>query len=302
MNPLAIVGPTGVGKTATAVEVCRRSGGEIVSIDSRQIFRGLEICSNAPTPEELRGVRCHLVGCFDVGERINAARYVGMARPIVDALVLAGRLPVLTAGTGLYLKALLEDLDLGGHPADPALRVRLEREAERDLPGLHRRLAALDPQAAARVDSANPVRVVRATELALRRQRGDAVTAARARPLQAVKVGLTAPRAQLYEWIEARVDRMLTRGWSGEIGALLDSGADLSRSSFSSIGVHEMVAFVRGEKALAALREAIVKRTRNYAKRQLTWFGSDAEVNWLDVTQHPGSDIVDAILELLEQR
>jgi tRNA dimethylallyltransferase len=302
MNPLAIVGPTGVGKTAVAVEVCRRAGGEIVSIDSRQVFRGLEICSNAPTPGELRGVRCHLVGCLEVGERIDAQRYVRMARPVVDALVLEGRQTVLTAGTGLYLKALLEGLDLGGHPADPALRAQLETQAVLDLSGLFRRLSALDPGAASRVDAANPGRVVRATELALRRQRGDVPAPATATPLAAIKVGLTAPRAQLYEWIEARADRLLAKGWSGEIEALLDSGADLSRSAFSSIGAREMVAFVRGEMLLAALREAIVRRTRNYAKRQLTWYRADREVRWLDVTRYSGSDIVDAILELLEQR
>jgi tRNA dimethylallyltransferase len=301
INRLAIVGPTGVGKTAAAVEVCRRTGGEIVSIDSRQVFRGLEICSNAPTPEELRGVRCHLVGSLEVGERIDAQRYVDMARPIVDSLVLAGRLPVLTAGTGLYLKALLDGLDLGGYPADPPIRATLEAEAERDLPRLHRRLAELDPEAAARVDAANPVRLVRATELALRRQRGDAATPAPTTSLAVVKVGLTAPRAQLYQWIEARADDMLALGGVGEIEALLDSGADLSRSAFSSIGAVEMVAFTRGQMPLTVLREAIVRRTRNYAKRQLTWFRSDPEVHWLDVTQHPGSDIVDAILKVLEQ-
>src|ERR1700682_5882268 len=187
INALAIVGPTGVGKTAAAVEVCRRIDGEIVSIDSRQVFPGLDTCSNAPTPEELRGVRGHLVSCLEVGERIDAARYVGMARPIVDALVLEGRLPVLTAGTGLYLKALLEGLALGGHPADPDLRAQLEAEAERDLARLHGRLAAVDPEAAARIDAANPVRLVRATELALRRQRGDTATPAPARSLAAVK-------------------------------------------------------------------------------------------------------------------
>lgn len=298
INPLAIVGPTGVGKTATAVGVCLRTGGEIVSIDSRQVFRGLEVCSNAPTPEELRGVRCHLVGCLEVGERVDAARYVAMARPIVDALVVERRLPVLTAGTGLYLKALLEGLDLGGHPSDPTLRARLEAEAERGLRRLHRRLAALDPEAAARVDAANPARVVRATELALRRRRGDTAVPAGPAPLAAVKVGLTAPRAQLYERIEARADQMLERAWNGEIRALLDSGADLGRSAFSSIGAREMVAFTRGEISRSSLREAIVRRTRNYAKRQLTWFRADPEVRWLDVTRYQGSDIVDAILTL----
>lgn len=296
--PLALIGPTGVGKTAVAASVCRRTGGEIVSTDSRQVYRGLEICSNAPTPAELGGVTCHLVGCLEVGDKIDAARYVALARPIVDRLMADGGGVVLTAGTGLYLTALLDGLDLGGHPADPELRAELELEAEADLAGLHRRLAGLDPEAASRVDSNNPVRLVRATELATRRARGDQAVAGPS-PLRVVKVGLDAPREQLYEWIEARTDRMLARGWAQEVERLIDSGADLSNSAFSSIGLREMVAFVRGEESMVAVRAAIVKRTRNYAKRQLTWFRADPEVRWLDVTRYEDSDIVEPILELL---
>lgn len=298
MVPLVIVGPTGVGKTAVAVEVCHRAGGEIVSIDSRQVYRGLEICSNAPTTAELRGVRCHLTGCLEMGERIDAARYASMARPVIDGLLERARRPVLTAGTGLYLRALLEGLDLGGLPADPALRSELEQAAAKDLPGLHHRLAALDAGAAAAVDSSNPVRVVRAMELAVRRERGDAPSPPVAGPLAAVKVGLSAPRARLHSWIEARVDRMLAGGWKQEVEALLDSGADLSGNAMSSIGLYEMVALAKGMKSVESVRAAVIARTRNYAKRQLTWFRADPEVRWLDVTAYRGSDIVEAILEL----
>jgi tRNA dimethylallyltransferase len=298
MTPLAIVGPTGVGKTAVAAAVSARSGGEIVSIDSRQVYRGLEICSNAPTGDELGGVRCHLVGCLEVGEKLDAARYVGLAGPIINDLRHQGRLPVLTAGTGLYLRALLEGLDLGGHPADPVLRTELEAQAEQDLGGLHRRLADLDPEAAARVGHTNPARLVRAAELALRRLRGDQATAAAWPPLTVIKIGLTAPRAQLYQWIEARTDQMLSRGWRAEVESLLDTGTDLSSTALSSIGLREMAACIQGRVSMEEVRGAIVKRTRNYAKRQLTWFRADPQVRWLDVTRYSESDIVEAILEM----
>ncbi len=298
---LAIVGPTGVGKTTVAAQVAAGIGGEIVSVDSRQVFRGLEICSNAPTTKELGGVRCHLVGCLEPGEKLDAARYVGLARPIIDDLRSHGRLPLLTAGTGLYLKALLEGMDLGGHPADPQLRAELEDEAERDLGGLHGRLAGIDPEAAERVEPTNPMRVVRATELALRRQRGDQPEAAGWGPLAAIKVGLTAPRAQLYEWIETRTDRLLSRGWEAEVEALLDTGVDLSSTALSSIGLREMANHIQGRASTETVRAAIIKRTRNYAKRQLTWFGADPEVRWLDVTRYSESDIVEPILGMLER-
>jgi tRNA dimethylallyltransferase len=299
---VAIVGPTAVGKTAVAVELCRRAGGEIVSFDSRQVYKGLEICSNAPTAADLKGVRCHMVARFPVGRRVDAAGYVSLARPILEGLLAAGRPAVLTAGTGLYLKALLDGLDLGGHGADPKLRSALEAEAQANLAALHRRLAELDPKAAATVDPANPVRVVRAIELATRRGRGDRRTTRTAPALEATKVGLHAPRAQLYAWIDARLDAMLAAGWMAEIEALLDSGVSLSGTALSSIGVRELVEVAAGRLRLEAAREAIAKRTRNYAKRQLTWFRADAEVTWLDVTEFTGSDIVDAIQRLIETR
>jgi tRNA dimethylallyltransferase len=299
---VAIVGPTAVGKTAVAVELCRRNGGEIVSFDSRQIYRGLEICSNAPTGRDLRGVRCHLTGEIPIGSKVDAALYVGMARPIVEDLVAAGRPAVLTSGTGLYLKALLEGLDLGGHASDPGLRRRLDAQARVNLGALHQRLVRLDPGAAAKVDNSNPARVVRAVELALRRQRGDRATSKAVPALAATKIGLQAPRSRLYEWIDARLDMMLAAGWMAEIEALVRSGVAISGTALSGIGVRELADVVAGRLELEVARAVIAKRTRNYAKRQLTWFRADPQVRWLDVTQFTGSDIVEAILDLSEKR
>jgi len=284
------------------VELCRRIDGEIVSIDSRQVYRGLEICSNAPSAEELRGVRCHLVGVMEPGQKIDAAAYVAMARPIVESMALDSRTAVLTAGTGLYLKALLDGLDLGGHPADGVLRRGLEAQARSDLGALVDQLAEMEPETASRIDRANPVRVVRAIELATIR-RGKALPATLVgRPIVAVKIGLTAPRSLLYEWIDARVDHMLASGWLAEVRALGGSGATLSRAALSSIGVRELVEVAARRMAPEVARAAIAQRTRNYAKRQLTWFRADPEVHWLDVTRFSGSDIVEAIVELIEKR
>ncbi len=298
---VAIVGPTAVGKTRIAVELCRRIGGEIVSIDSRQVYRGLQICSNAPTVEELRGVRCHLVGVLEPGQTIDAAAYVVLARPIVDSLAAQSRTAVLTAGTGLYLKALLEGLDLGGHPVDSELRRGLEAQARINLGALVDQLAEIEPDTASRIDRANPVRVVRAIELAtIRRTQARPATPA-APPIAAVKIGLTAPRALLYEWIDSRVDHMLASGWLDEVRALGDAGTEIGRAALSSIGVSELVEVAANRMTPEAARRAVAQRTRNYAKRQLTWFRADPEVHWLDVTRFSGSDIVEAIVELTKK-
>lgn len=299
---MAIVGPTAVGKTRIAVELCLRNGGEIVSVDSRQVYRGLQICSNAPTSAELAGIRCHLVGVMEPGQRVDAALYVAMAWPIVESLRARSRPAVLTAGTGLYLKALLDGLDLGGHPADGDLRRALEDEARVDLGALVDRLAAIELETAARIDTANPVRVVRAMELAMIRIRRDRLAIETLDPIAAVKIGLTAPRATLYGWIDERVDHMLASGWLDEVRALGEAGQDLGRAALSSIGVRELLEVAAGRMALEVARGAIARRTRNYAKRQLTWFRSDPEVHWLDVTRFTGSDIVEAISELVELR
>jgi tRNA dimethylallyltransferase len=298
------VGPTGVGKTVVAVEVCRALGGEILSIDSRQVFRGIEVVSNAPTAAELKGVACHLVGVLEPLGRVNAARYVALAQPILDRVRLDGRLPVLTAGTGLYLKALLEDLPLGGVTPDAEERARLEAWAADDLPGLLDELRRLEPGAAAAVDPHNPVRVVRQVELARARRATGAIAAdlPSARPVAAIKVGLAAPREVLYRWIEARVDKMLERGWREEVEALLAQGIDPHREAFSGIGVAEMADVVLGRRNLADARSAIAQKTRNYAKRQMTWFRADPEIEWVDVTALTGSDIVERVATMLKPR
>jgi tRNA dimethylallyltransferase len=298
---LAILGPTGIGKTAVAVEVCRAHQGEIISIDSRQVFRGIEVASNAPTADELGGVRCHLVGVLDPGARIDAARYTALARPLLAQLRIDGTLAALTAGTGMYLKALLDDLPLGGVTPEPAARARLETRAAANLPSLVDELRGLDPAAAARIDSRNPARVVRAVELA-RARAAAAVPKATPRPIAAIKVGLTAPREALYAAIDARVDRMLERGWREEVERLLAEGVDPRRQAFSGIGVAEMAEVIDGRTSLEAARAAIAQRTRNYAKRQLTWFRAEGGVTWFDVTVLTVSDIVERISKMLAVR
>jgi tRNA dimethylallyltransferase len=286
-----------VGKTALAVDLCLAAGGELISVDSRQLYRGVEIGSNAPTAAELRGVPAHLVGVLEVTEKVDARRFVVLAEAALAAVEQRAALPVLTAGTGLYLRALLDGYDLGGLPADPALRAELEAAAAGDLPALAERLRGADPQA--RVEPTNPVRVVRALELAILRRRGLTPETARRPPRPAVKVGLTAPREVRWAWIEARADAMLARGLVAEVERLLQAGVDPRAQALRGIGLAEVAGHLRGEISLEEARDRMVVNTRAYAKRQLTWFRADPEVRWFDAGAEERSDIVEVILEML---
>ena len=283
-----------------AVELARRLGGEVVSFDSRQVYRGIEVCSNAPTAAELDGVRLHLVGVLEPAAQVTAASYVEMARRAVSGLA-PGVVPVFTAGTGMYLKAYLEGLDLGGMGAVSGLREQLEADAERDLPALARRLTALSPDLAAQTDLHNPVRVVRRLELlwaaalAGEEQR-DGAPGGR---VDAVKVGLRVAAAEVERAIIARIDRMLAGGWRDEVEALLRLPDPPSSQVLNSIGVAEMAAHVRGEISEAEMRSMVLLRTRQYAKRQRTWFRGDREVRWIDAGNKPATDIVATVVEML---
>jgi tRNA dimethylallyltransferase len=283
-----------------AVAVAERLGGEIISFDSRQVYRGVAVCSNAPETAELHGVPMHMVERLEPHEPLTAARYVAMARD-ATATIAPGRRQVLTAGTGMYLKAYLEDLDLGGMGAVPGLREQLEEDARRDLPALARRLEELSPELAAQTDLQNPVRVVRRMELlwaaAMAQDAGDQGPTG-ARRIDAVKVGLRVSAALLEERIVARIEEMLTRGWRSEVETLLHRLPAPAPQILKSIGVAEMAAHLRGEMDEAEMRAVVHLRTRQYAKRQRTWFRADPEVRWIEADR-PVSDIVADILEML---
>jgi tRNA dimethylallyltransferase len=292
-----------VGKTAVAVAVAREVGGEIISFDSRQVFHGVEVCSNAPSEADLEGIPAHLVGRLDPSEEVTAAGYREMGRAAAAGIP-EGRRPILTAGTGMYLKAYLDNLDLGGIGAVRGLREQLEAEAAADLPGLARRLRELSPALAAATDLRNPVRVVRRMELlwaatlAPDVQAGPGGRRARGR-VEALKVGLRAPVPTLEAWIRARTGRMLATGWQAEVERLLERSPAPSRQVMKSIGVAEMAAHLRGRLGEKEMVESVDVRTRQYAKRQRTWFRADPEVRWIDTGNKKTSDIVEIILEML---
>jgi tRNA dimethylallyltransferase len=281
---VAIVGPTASGKSALGVRLAEQLGGEVVACDSTQLYRGFDIGTAKPSPSERRGVPHHLMDVLSPQEEATAGGYRQLALSVLDGFRQRKRLPIFTAGTGLYLRALLEGLaDVPQRSEE--LRERLRASMEEHPPGhLHRILKRLDPEAARKIAPADEQKLIRAVEVCvLTRKPVSEVLRAGRTPLEAwhvLKVGLMPPREKLNERIRVRIDTMLEQGWMREVQALLDNGLSEDSKPFDFIGYRELRAVLRGEIALEAAREAIQQATRRYAKRQLTWFRREQGVRW----------------------
>ncbi len=282
--PVYLVGPTGVGKTAAALALADRTPLEIVSADSMQVYRGLDILSAKPTREERARVPHHLVDILDVTETFSAAEFKRLAEDAIAAIQGRGTLPLVVGGTGLYVKALADGL-FDGPEASSDVRQQLLAEAETRGPeALHARLAGVDPAAAARIATNDLRRVVRALEVyeTTRRPISEQQTEWQ-RPRACLMLGLHMPRAMLYRRIEERVGAMFEAGAVEEVRRLVEAGIEQSATAMQAIGVAEIIALLRGERTLDETKHAVKGNTRRYAKRQLTWFRKDARIQWYDV-------------------
>jgi tRNA dimethylallyltransferase len=282
---VAIVGPTASGKSSLGVWLARKFGGEVLACDSTQVYRGFDIGTAKPTAEEREGVPHHLLDLVDPAFPFTAGEYRLRAVAVLEELRQRSRLPILTVGTGLYLRALLEGL--ADAPArSEELRARLEARADaHSLQYLHRVLRRLDPEAAGRIGRRDRPKLIRAIEVCLLTGRPltEIHQAGRARleGYSPIKIGLQPPRAALYDRIERRVHTMLERGWLDEVAGLIRSGVPPTAKPFDFIGYSELRAHIEGTITFAAARKAISQATRHYAKRQLTWFRKEPLVHWL---------------------
>ena len=281
---VAIVGPTASGKSALALRAAEMLGGEIVSADSRQVYRGLDVGTAKPTRAERESVPHHLIDVVDVGERYDVARYQRDARAAVAEIERRGRRPIVAGGTGLYVRALLDGLALSALPADPDVRAGLEEAAASGGgAALHRRLAELDPDAAARVDARNVRRVIRYLEIALlvgppsRTQTHD-------EPVPAVRIGLAPPRGYLDACIEKRTRAMIEHGVLEEAAMLRARALDPRLPSLTAHGYVHWIAHLEGQIDLETAVARTVRDTRAYARRQMTWFRRDPAIRWVDPT------------------
>jgi len=293
MNPgtcelplVAVVGPTASGKSTLGVWLAEQFGGEVLACDSTQLYRGFDIGTAKPGLKERRGIPHHLVDVLTPSEEATAGGYWQMALAVLDDLRRRGRVPILTVGTGLYLRALLEGLaDVPQRSEE--LRARLRASAEEHAAGyLHRLLERLDLEAAGKIAVGDEQKLIRAIEVCvLARKPVSEVHRTGRTPLagwRPLKIGLKPPREALYERIHARTDVMLEQGWMDEVRGLMDSGRPEHAKPFDFIGYRELREVLHGRKKPEDARAAIQLATRRYAKRQLTWFRKESGVHWFE--------------------
>ncbi|MGV8082599.1 MAG: tRNA (adenosine(37)-N6)-dimethylallyltransferase MiaA [Coriobacteriia bacterium] len=284
---VAVVGPTAVGKTSFAEKLAVLSGGEIVSADSMQVYRGMDIGTAKPPVEERR-VPYHCLDIADPREAYSAALFQRAARSAIAGIAARGRVPVVVGGTGLYVRAALDALDFApGDSTSPERRAYERFAAENGPEALHALLQERDPGSAAVIHPNNVRRVIRALEFA---DKGESYAETRSRftvrrsLYDTVFFGLTMERSLLYERIDARVDEMMRLGLLGEVERLLAAGVPTDSTAMQAIGYKELADVVEGRAELAEAVAAIKQASRRYAKRQLTWFRADPRIHWIDVT------------------
>ncbi|MFC9252272.1 tRNA (adenosine(37)-N6)-dimethylallyltransferase MiaA [Amycolatopsis thailandensis] len=283
IRPVAVVGPTATGKTALAVELALALGGEVVNADALQLYRGMDIGTAKATVEERRGVPHHLLDVLDVTETASVAAYQRDARERVEELLEAGRVPILTGGSGLYVQAVLDDLKFPG--TDPAVRARLTAEADEiGVAAMHTRLAGLDPIAATAILPTNTRRIVRALEVI--EITGAPFSANLPKPGPArydtVLIGVDREPAELDARVDRRVEIMFDAGLVGEVETLLGRGLRDGLTASRALGYQQVIAALDGDGDFRAAAEATAQATRRFVRRQRSWFRRDKRIEWFD--------------------
>ena len=287
---IVIAGPTATGKTALSVALSKELGGEVVSADSVQIYKGLNIGSAKPTKEEMQGVPHHMMDILEPDDSFSVANFCARAKEVISEIQSRGKVPVVTGGTGLYISSLVDNVSFIQEETDKSVREKLTQELETfGKEAMHERLTEIDPEAAARLHPADEKRVIRALEVY--EETGKTITQhnletkavpPRYRP---VWIGLDyQDRAALYRRIDLRVENMLSAGLLDEIRALLALGVSPKTTAMQAIGYKEFFGYLSGACSLDEAAALCKQRSRNYAKRQLTWFRRNPDVHWLRMT------------------
>ena len=284
---ICVVGPTATGKTKMGVALAKRFGGEVVSVDSMQIYRGMTIGTAAPTAEEMDGVRHNMVAIADPAESWSVARFTEQADLCIEDILRRGKCPVLVGGTGLYLDSILSGRTFASGHSGGEIRKSLQAELAREgIESLYRQLREIDPETAARLPIRDEKRILRALEVY--RETGETLTAhdarTRLRPpkYRACTIGLTfRDRADLYARIDRRVDTMVERGLLREVETLLQTGLPETATALQAIGYKQFLSVYRGDTPVSEAVAEVKLRSRQYAKRQLTWLRRKDDIHWL---------------------
>lgn len=287
MRPLIVLtGPTAVGKTALSIELAKEVGGEILSADSMQVYRGMDIGSAKIRPEEMQGIPHHLIDVLDPDQEFNVVVFQKLCRQAMEGIYERGHIPILTGGTGFYIQAVLRDIDFTENPENTDYRRQLEQlAAEKGSQALHEMLEEVDPAAAQAIHAHNIKRTIRALEF--HRLTGEKISehnereAERPSPYRYCYFVLNDHRDNLYRRIEERVDRMLEEGLVEEVRGLMARGCQRDMVSMQGLGYKEILDYLAGETTLEEAVYRIKRDTRHFAKRQLTWFRREGDVIWL---------------------
>ncbi|MFF0825946.1 tRNA (adenosine(37)-N6)-dimethylallyltransferase MiaA [Brevibacillus sp. NPDC003359] len=284
---VVIIGPTSVGKTQLSLELAEQFDGEIISGDSMQVYRGMDIGTAKAEPEELASIPHHLIDIKNPDEEYSVAMFQESAASLITDINQRGKLPFIVGGTGLYIESVTHRFQFSTTSQDPELRDRLQRLADSEgVEALHARLADVDPITAERLHPNDVKRVIRALEIyeSSGYKMSDFQLRAQHSPYDLVMIGLTMDRAKLYERINHRVELMIEAGLVEEVRGLLDAGYDASLVSMQGLGYKELIPYLYGEITLEKAVNDIQQRTRHFAKRQLSWFRRMAEIQWFDMT------------------
>ena len=300
---IVIVGPTAVGKTRLSLRLAQEFDGEIISADSRQVYRGMDIGTAKPTPEERRHVPHHLIDIITPDETFTLAQYQELACQAIDDVLARGKVPFLVGGTGQYVRAVVEGWGIPRVPPNEELRAELYRQAEREGPwALHDRLREVDPAAAGRIDPTNVRRVVRALEVYLETGRPiSELQRKKPPPYRILLIGLTMERQELYRRIDERVDRMIEAGLVEEVRELVEQGYGYELPAMSGLGYQQIGMYLRGLVSLEEAIQLIKRHTRRFVRHQYNWFRlDDTSIHWFDVLRDPYGEIRELVASFLK--
>ena len=310
MKPLLILtGPTAVGKTKLSLGLARAVKGEIISADSMQVYRKMDIGSAKIRPDQMEGIRHHLIDVLDPAQAFDVVRFQQMAKEAMEQIWKRNHIPILTGGTGFYIQSVLYDIDFTSHGEDCGLRRELEEIARREgAPKLHRMLKERDPDAAAQIHPHNVRRVIRALEY--HQQTGKQISAhnreqrERKSPYRYLYFVLNEPRELLYQKIEQRVDQMMEEGLAAEVETLYKEGYTRGMTSMQGLGYKELLSWLEGEIYLEEAVRILKRDTRHFAKRQLTWFRREKDVIWIEKEKfdYDEKKILDYMLTLCKKQ
>ena len=294
-RPLVIItGPTASGKTALSIELAKQIGGEIISADSMQVYRHMDIGSAKVTKEEMDGVPHHLIDVLEPSEEFNVVRFQEMARKAMEEIYERGKIPIIAGGTGFYIQALLYDIDFTETDENNSIREELEQKARTEGASvLHAMLKEIDPESAEAIHENNVKRVIRAIEFY--RQTGKKISdhnrqeREKSSPYQFLYYVIDLPRELLYSRIEQRVDQMIEQGLVEEVKALQAMGCTRDMVSMQGLGYKEILDYLNGQLTLDEAVYVLKRDTRHFAKRQLTWFRRERDVRWLELETFAGS-------------